>query len=139
MAGAAVTPIAVSAPHAEGAAVLLRKIRDAGCRTRIGNPRIMVFHFSSANNPHFMQVRALGAAIGTLKDRLCWVSPKKELQLHTGPFFADITSRRKCFPLVLTAVKKDRGERFAALNCAFSDKAALRRSGDRKRGFITCR
>ena len=35
--------------------------------------------------------------------------------------------------------REEHDARFAALNFAFFDKAALRRSGDRKRGFMTCR
>jgi hypothetical protein len=74
-----------------------------------------------------MQVRKLGGAIGNIKGPITPGVTEIKLQLHSGPFFADTTIE-----------KKDRSERLAASHSIFSDKAAMRRGGDHKRGPLTC-
>ncbi len=99
------------------------------------------FFPSSALTPYFMQIRALGAAIGNTKEPIKPGVTERELLLHAGPFFADITRWRKRFSRGLAAMKEkeDRSERIAASNVAFFDKAAQRRGGEHKRGPNTCR
>jgi hypothetical protein len=89
---------------------------------------------SSALNPYFMQIRALGAAIGNTKEPIKPGVSERELLLHAGPFFADITKWRKRFSRGLAAMKEKehRGERIAASIIAFIDKAAQRHGGEHK-------
>jgi len=95
-----------------------------------------------------MQIRGLGAAIGNAEGLIAPCSTEWKWQPEAGLVIGVIARRQKRLPRGLTVMKeseehdKQREEhdaRFAALNFAFFDKAALRRSGDRKRGFMTCR
>ena len=99
------------------------------------------FFSLSALNPHFMQIRALGAAICDIEGPITLGVTKRKFQLHARPLFADNIRWRKRYPRGLAAVKEKevRGERFAASNFAFYVEAALRSGGEHKRGPKTCR
>ena len=103
------------------------------------------FFSLSALNPHFMQIRARGAAIWHIEGPITLGVTKRKFQrkfqLHARPLFADNIRWQKRYPRGSAAVKEKevRGERFAASNFAFYVEAARRSGGEHKRGPKTCR